>query len=357
MKWTVIAVVLLVVLAGCSAGQDTTTDDGQPSSPGIDETMSATPSPTASPIPTPTFTPTPIPNPWRSDTAVVSINKTADPDRNYAGLVQASINYWDDDGAEHRHYDVRLVVQPNASDADIEVRFVDSIDVCGRIYDHDGRFAGCAPILSANSNPDKPAVIYVLAGLTREDTVHTLNHEFGHLFGIDHDEEPMPLMNESYNHTFISKPDVDERAFPWEQTHFSVYIEHVDGESDARQESTREQVTHAMDYYASDADGWMAENITYEFVSDPAEADIRIEFTDDSLESDGSLGRFWGHDIDTDDELEYYRYVNISVNGIPVNRRGWHVGYWLGFAFGAESVDELPPPFDNPESDPRRHWW
>lgn len=371
----VVLTTLLILIAGCSgpAGVQTEltgTEDGPtPITPtttngGQGDAVQTptneptpTPSPTATPIPTPTFTPTPIPNPWNSDTAIVAINKSVDPDRNYAGLVQAALTYWQEEGAEYRKYDIRFVVRPNASDPDIVVKFVDSLSKCGYEYSLDAAYAGCASVLSAQSNPDDPEVVTILAGLVREDTILTLKHEFGHIYGINHNEEPMPLMSETYDYTFISKPDVSERAYPWQRTNLSVHIIHNPDKTESQHKEVRKQVEHALDYYADGADGWMAANVSFYFVDDREEADVLIQFTDESSKDDGSIGTNWGRDIDTDDNLEYYTFVNISVDGIRVDRRAWHVGYWLGFTFGANEIEELPPPFDEPDSDPREDWW
>lgn len=320
-----LAVVLVLLVAGCTGGS---TGGGQVETEETPETPSPaeTAAPTTTPNPTTTTEPPPE-NPWGKEPVVVGVRHHGDADRVYTPLVRDAVRYWETEGARYATWEPAFSVEPNASDPDVVVSFQSSIDRCE--LDHPGRVVGCASVLRPNSRPEDPEVIEVVTGHTNYVTRETVKHEFGHLLGLVHGDEPVDVMDEPFVPFSKSRPNAT----------YHVSIEYPG--SYAGERTSRRQVRHALDYYEAGAEGWMDGSATFEVTSDRAEADVAIVVTKRSPA---------GSEAD-------FRAGTIYLNGLLPTRHAWHVGYWLGFLFGATDVDDLPPAFDEPQVDDREDWW
>ena len=345
-----LALAVLVLLAGCAAPSlPTTPSDGR-----------ATDSPTAS-DPTdgnvgdtatssPTSTPTPVeaaPNPW-GDTVVVAVENRGDPDRDFESLVGNATAYWERNAERYAGYAVDYRVEPNATDPDVVVTVVDDVPPCG----HTGHAVGCAPLVTRAAQIDRPERVWVQAGLSAESTVLVLKHELGHTLGLRHDDAPREVMRASSILSTQPRPNATERAFPWNDTSFTVRIEGGNGS-----DGVRSQVGHALDYYEDGPEG-MPDDLSFRVVD--GEADIVVDVTDQAA-CGGQLGscvRTRGTDPDGDGAIEEYTHARITVAGVDTEAVGWHVGYWLAYAFGAEDDAAKPPPFQEADREERRNgWW
>lgn len=326
----VLLAALLLVIAGCAGSGPPAATDGvdttaEPTATADPATPTPTRSPTAAWTASPTPTPVPVANPWRKAPIVIGLNRSADPERNYTSSVIRAVAYWNENAAGQTAWDPAFVVAPDHGSPDIEIRFVDEIPSCGAVSD--GITIGCAPLLEADAAVDGTVVVRVNAGLTNDSTYRVVRHELGHVLGLDHDEGPGDVMA------------------PYDRVYDRIVRVHLAFETSATHEhrDTRRQVGYALDYYADGAEGHVREEVEFAVIEDREAADIHIE-----VNRRGDDSRFNG----TADGQ-----ARIELNGIGVDRRGWHVGYWLGFYLGAADVSELPPPFDEPDSDPRENWW
>jgi hypothetical protein len=86
------------------------------------------------------------------------------------------------------------------------------------------------------------------------------------------------------------------------------------------------------------------------------EADIVVRGASMGLPSNESL---YGRSTDGDAALEYFENQTIRVDSdLDPERLGWHVGFWVGDSvLAASGPEDLPPAFDDPETDPRKAWW
>lgn len=317
-----------VVVAGCSG-----TGGSGGATPSESPTLAtpATPSPPATTAePAATATPTDetprVDNPWGHAPVVVGVRYANDSLPDQSGLVSDAVRFWETDGEEHATWEPSFEVDPDAADPDIVVEFKDEIDRCE--LDHPGRVAGCATVLGPDSDPAHPEVVEVVPGETRYYTREILKHEFGHVLGLYHGDEPIEVMDRSF--------------VPFSRYRAATYRVHLDYPNDyAGEGRSRANVRNALDYYEGGAEGWMQTNVTFEFTDEEGAADVRIQVS--KRTPAGSVADF--------------RERTIRLDGLPPTRHGWHVGYWLGFLFGADEVEELPPAFDEPESDDRRDWW
>jgi hypothetical protein len=338
----------LLVLAGCTTPLDPTA--GTPTAVPADGPVStAGTTPTAS---TPTDRPptaTPSANPWGDEPIVVAVRNEGTRDRDFAALVREATASWEE-GSQYLGFEVEYEVRPDAEDPDLVVAFADGVPDCGNVSDA----AGCAPLLTDPRQVDRPETAWVKTGLSDESTVLVTEHELGHTLGLTHDDPPRDVMQARSVLYTEPQPNATERAFPWADADFTVRVDAVNASDPAGAQS---QVDHALTYYEDDPPG-MPTNLTFERTDADAELLIRFGPTTDCRASSGSCIGTYGTDPDGDGAIETYTRVELTLVGLDTEAVGWHVGYWLAHAFGAEADAEKPPPFRDATGRERRSaWW
>lgn len=322
--------VLLVVLSGCGSasleGPAPTTTPQTFTGTATTDVPSATTTEQDASSSTTTGTPTPKPvdNPWGREPVVIGVDGSRDPNRNYTSPVSRAVEFWETNGSNATAWPPVFRLSPDASNPDVVVRFVSTLEACGT--ESTELTVGCAARLDADDEPAEPEVVFVNMGLTNESTYRVVRHELGHVLGLEHGQGPGAVMK-PYDRVF-------DRVI-------RVYFEHHSGVTAVRLDR-EEQAARAFEYYAEGADGHVTEELEFAVVEDRPGADVVIEFFDQG-----------GRSIARSDDGP----VVIEIHGILVQHTGWHVGYWLGFYFGAETLEDLPPPFDEPEHDRRSQWW
>ena len=337
-----LAVAALLVVAGCAGGLADETASPSPASASARATSTA-----ASPTDT---TPTvDADNPWGERTLTVAVVRSGDGSVDAARLaaVRAAAEWWTGNASDHAGYPVTFVVDADASDPDVVVEFVPEVVDCG----HDGDAVGCAPVVVDGPAP-RPTTVSVRAGLSASSTRDVLEHEFGHLLGLAHDDEPASVMAAEAAVTTIPRPNATKRAFPWPDPTFTVYVD----SGDADPAAFRTAVDHALGYYADGAPG-MPGNLSFEVVTNRSAADVVVR-RGDACGRAGSCVRVTGVDPDDDDALEAYRRLRITVQDVDTDAVAWHVGNWLAYGLGAEPERQRPPPFrDASVAERRSDWW
>ena len=367
-----VVVVVVVVLAGCSgalstdgtppAKQPNTAPETQPPPETVTpktETPTATLEP-ATPSPTPTASPTPLPdNPWRTRTLVVGMGNDSVLDPRYRKAVIEAVTYWNTTGQQYSDFEVALEYRPNATSPDVRVQFVDEIERCGTHTNTTvAETLGCAPI-NDGLQAQLPQTIRIVTGYTNESTTETVKHEFGHILGRNHGEEPMPLMAARGEADLVSTPNATERPLSFQSSNLTYYVD--TSRLSFNQDLAWEAVGKAMRYYEAGGDGTVPSNLTLTRESNESAADIVIRFETDQVCTEPgveqSCGRWSGRDLDTDDSLEYYANATININEIPNDRWSWHTGYWLGYLFGASGPSDLPHWFQEADIEDREEWF
>lgn len=290
--------------------------------------------------------------PWGTGPVVVAVNDSAAGNRSVVPLVEAAVDYWNRNSLQYGEYGAQFRVVPNASEPDVVVRFREVVPCQGETG-----WLGCAPVYNATSDAAAPSYVDVRTGYTNDSTTQTLKHEFGHLLGLTHGDDPSPLMNASHDAVRLPAPNVSQRSNPWPDDTVTVYVDYGDEPGD-RRETIAAQVDRTLDYYEGGADGHVPANVTFVRVETASEADVVVSFPADPTcrNGAGSCGRTFGRDVDADGRLEHYTKSQIEISGVQPDAVGWHLGYWLGSALGATDRSELPPPF---RSDDNRQgaWW
>lgn len=347
----VLVVVLTVVLAGCTVVFPPA--DESPTTTAPDAVASPTPTPTASGEGTGPTTTADADRIWPDEPIVVAIEDATGDDRDFAPLARAALDYWEGNASRYAGYPVEFVLEPDAADPDVEMRVVRDITDC----DGTGDAVGCAPYVTDRDRIDRPVTVQIVAGLSDESTIHVIKHELGHVLGLDHGDAPQDVMAPGTLVTTLPKANATDRDVPWKDDALTV---HVNDSGVADGDAVRDQIRHAVRYYDRGADGTVPENVSFEFVDDPERADVVISFPDEMPcgAGDGSCGRRVGVDEDGDGALEYYTRLEITLTNVDVEATGWHVGYWLGYAFGFEDPSDWPEPLRDASPDERRSdWW
>jgi len=296
-------------------------------------------------------TATPGGNPWGERIVVGLVDGTGN-DRDYAPMVREAAAFWEDTAERYAGFPVDYEVDPGAAEPDIVLRFVREVPECDGKTDA----AGCAPVITDSRQIDRPEDVYVKSGLSFNSTVLVAKHELGHTLGLGHDDGPADVMAARSVLYTEPRPDAVDRAFPWADGEFDAYVD-VRNASDPA--GADEQVSRAFGFYRDDPPG-MPTNLTFDRVDDRDAAEIVVEVVEESPcgAGGGSCIRTRGPDPDGDGAIETYTTVRIILVDLDTEAVGWHVGYWLAHAFGAEADADKPAPFRNATYRERRSaWW
>jgi hypothetical protein len=293
-------------------------------------------------------------NPWGSETVTVAI-AAPEPDddvSDFRPAVAEAVDYWNDNDRRYGEYAVEFELDADALDPDVVVRFTSTVRCKGEVG-----YLGCAPVLDRMSTVDRPTTVLVNSEYDAATVGRAVKHEFGHLLGVRHGEEPMPLMEADTAGRATVDVDTLNRANPWREDVIEVYVA-TGGMSDRRAAAVREQVDHALAYYDAGAEGTVPENVSFRLADSRSDAEVVVLFQKDPLcrEGPGSCAEVNGVDVDRDGGVEYYSGSTIVLTEVSTDAVGWHVGYWLGEAMGASSRDELPPAFRS-GADRTGDWW
>lgn len=347
-----IGLVLIIILAGCSNAPAASSPTGSPTP---EQTS------TEEPWPTVTFSSTPTPDPypsnhWDEEELVIAVSTNVTTDRDYVSMVREASEYWANHSERYAEYPMSFVVDPNASNPDVIVHITKNKTRCGT--EHGEFVMGCASKISQANSPDRPEIVEIKVGYSTNTTVDTIKHEFGHLLGIGHGEEPLPVMNASATSRYYSRLNITERGYPWRERNLTVAIDEESLRDQPMEfDKTVSQIRHAVQYFRAGKSGIKPDNVSLQLTNNTSAADILITFND-GLEQDGSIGQGYGYSNDTDESLEYRSTYVIKITGLDEKAVGWHVGLWLSYALGVDNQAGLPDPFTNASYSERRgKWW
>jgi hypothetical protein len=301
-------------------------------------------------------------DPWPTEeTVTVNLSVRSGEDRDWEPLVRAGIDYWQGEGSQHATYSQEMVFDPDAADADITVTVVEEIPECGIHEGTETRALGCAGRYNTSVLAGETVPVQIETGWDDRTTVQTVKHEFGHVYGLTHDDEPTSIMNATYSEAATApETNVSDRINPFGPGPVDVFVD-TDSFS-APASAVRAQVRHAVEYYDAGADGAVDPSVDVRLHDDRETADVVVESGDLSVCSSagdvGSCGILSRRNTDFDPAWEYYERQNVTLSGVETETIGWHTGYWLGFSVAAaETESELPAPFRETDPEHKRDWW
>jgi hypothetical protein len=350
MRSHVLAVVALLLFAGCVTPFGPVDPNGGERGEPVAKPSVTDPTPAAATSAIQGGDGPPDANPWGTDPVVVAVENEGDRDRDFGPLVREATDFWARNDDRYLGFPVRYEVRPDAADPDLVVTYTDDVPDCGKVADA----AGCAPLLTDPRQVDRPETLWVETGLSDSSTVLVTKHELGHTLGRTHADPPASVMRAASVLYTEPQPNATERSFPWDDGDFTTRIEIAEADDP---DGAREQVDHALTYYADGAPG-MPTNLTFERGERDPEIRIRVGGGGDCGTSRGSCVSTYGTDPDGDGAIETYTRAVITVADVDTDAVGWHVGYWLAHVLGAETSEEKPPPFREASPRERRSaWW
>ena len=257
--------VVLILLAGCG-GQESISTSTPPTTPAPTSSQP----PTTTLVTTPTPTPTPVPdNPFGEKPIIIGIDNPTN--RSYNTLVREVISYWTQTGKQHTDWWTTIKLKPDASSPDLTVSFISNIGRCGVEVNED--HIGCAPLIEQTDTVYTER-LQIETGYTNASTRATLKHEFGHIFGLEHGETPLAIMNATGIANLTAQPNASMRAIPWENDSLKVHI-NISSFDTIDSTEIDEQVKPTVDHF-SNARGKVPANLSIKELDSPHDADIVV---------------------------------------------------------------------------------
>jgi len=344
----VLAVLVVVVTAGCLTGQPAApepVEDPSVDLPYDDRTVSEPPSEAYD-------------NPWRTDEIVVTVDHRAG-ERNVVPAVMRTVRYWEREAGQETAYDPDYQVLSEHPEPDVRVAVVRTVEGCGV---HDDEVAlGCAPVLDEASTVDGTVTVQVRAGHASNTTEAILKHEFGHTLGYEHGDgsgdghETVMTKNLSAQ-TDADVVDAANRTYPWASETLSVAV----AADDSLRDVQRERLATAARFLSDGADRTIPDPPSVTVTDSTADADVVVAFEENATcsgdhggEPAASCVDWRGPDVDDDGAPEYYTGARVVVGESGHETPGWHVGYWVGQTLW---TDRIPAPFYGWDRPPATTW-
>jgi len=341
----VLALVLVVVLAGCVGASDT------PEPVGPDNATGATGG---------LFADDPTQNPWKSEQITVQVVEKPD-DREYQPLIEEAIDYWNQNMSDVG-WEGEFVYSNTADDPDLPIYIVDEVDKWGHEHEDDheydeyeGETVGYAPIYNeTGAAVEDSKHVQIASGLNDSSTVDVAAHELGHTLGLEHEhEDKYPVMAAELAVAEVDQSSATERANPFNTDTISLYYNDT---ADSFTEYVINEFDDVWQYFEAGNSEIVPENVSFEQTDDPSAAVIEVRSVQ-SVEQGVSDVEWWGYDVDNDGELNTYEEATIKIeSNVDQSQKAWHVGRTVTYLFSSMEEGDLPQELESRDADTRRGW-
>ncbi len=336
-----VAVLALVLAAGCLTAEPTAVGPDEPVEPTTD-----------APFTVPDRTVDRDANPWGPGPITVVVDDHTGGSRDVRPAVRETLTFWEHAVYAGDRYRPEFELVAWNESADVRVEVVTAVERCS--VHADDVALGCAPVVPTNATVTDEVTVQVRSGHALSTMRAILKHEFGHVLGFRHGEGPGNVMTRN----LASRVDGDvadaaARTYSWGSDTLRVAVVSETGATD----EARERVGEAVGYYERGADGTVTNPPEFEVVEDASDADVVVSLQEsvdcDVLGVDASCAYWDGPDVDDDGVPEYYTSVRVVVAPDGHDRAGWHAGYWLGKSLWTNGV---PGPFRSNDHPPAGAW-
>lgn len=342
---------IVVAIAGCAGLAADDPSDGMTPTLTDTPTVTETPTPTVTESPTPTPEPVDPDNPYGSQTLEVYLQDASSNEIDRHEELNETFEYWEENGEEYLGYPVEFEYSDFKDQANIVVSLKDGIRNCGSgLSPHDSNTLGCSPVVTESSHTDDVAV-QIDNSYTSNDTKELLKHEFGHALGLDHDDEPVDVMD---SHQVVT---------PLEETlRYSVSID-----SEYDETEVREQIDGAIGFINDGSNKTMITDLELKEVDDRSTSFIHISVSADRDACDGNVTCIEDNyecsqdlrcvKLDDDGELNDTPYV-VTSSSVATDYVGYAVAFELHRIFYRHAyLTEFPYELDNKSVDKGSQWW
>ena len=152
-------------------------------------------------------------HPFADAVLTVRVDDDSDSDHDTVTIARDALAFWERYSQEYVGFGVEFDVVDD-EEPDIVIAFADDPSGCENVEGYSERVLGCAPLIRPGRSVRRPVVAHVVAGGRPTGKIRvTTKHELGHIFGLDHDDEPRWIMS---NRPEDRIPLYDERVALWE---------------------------------------------------------------------------------------------------------------------------------------------
>lgn len=280
-------------------------------------------------------------SPFFDDTVSVAlVNRDGDVTSRQRTALRDTLAYWNEHAPEYGDWSATFVRVEAAENADITVAMVEDIQRCADA----GDALGCAPILKADDVAASSETVQIESGYTLSNTTTLMKHEFGHVLGLEHGEEPMPLMGE-YQATYLAEnvQNLNTRAYGFESSVLEIYVDYGSFDS-ASQSTIRDEVISVMEWYEDGGYDGAPDDLRFTFTDERDAAQIVVQRNASLVDEYYYWIQPYTYDIDRDPAAEYYSQVVVELPAGDSERFAYSLAKGMGYPIAvAASFEDAPP--------------
>lgn len=193
-------------------------------------------------------------HPFADRTVRIQIQTVQQDFDRLARLVTEAATFWNNN-QESLSYTTTLTYDADTDDPDVLVTEVPDIDSCG-VHGGDD-ITGCAPVLKPGAHDRLPATLELTPQPPGDDWHYqrVIEHELGHLLGLDHEDEPVEVMHVDWEERY-PQHDQREHIFTLRKERSDLYNQAFDRTSAGFDAAESDQFAGAADLFRQATDAY-----------------------------------------------------------------------------------------------------